>query len=370
MSIPARVVSAIRPQASAGVIASAAVVAAVFAATPFLLPDVSERLDVPLGTTGALSTAQVASFAIASFLAGRLLKPRRRLHYGGLILIAVSCAASAVVGTFPLLVATRVVSGLGLGTLTWIAWADATRFSRGIGEVAAVAPVTAAIASPVIGWLVERGGYQWVFAALAVAATTALVFRVDFGELPRIGRSISGSRSNRLLLLSMLLLTLGGSAVFVFAGATGTVLIDLSPVTMAFAFSINAIAGVAGTRVKSGSGRAGFWLAGAAVSALVIGNVASPPIFFAAMLLWGFSWWVVVPAVFQLLAARSLTPAERIGDAQALMAVGRVFGPILGGIAVAGESFGRLSVTGASVMFAGALIVVAVEMARRRADAV
>jgi DHA1 family inner membrane transport protein len=106
------------------------------------------------------------------------------------------------------------------------------------------------------------------------------------------------------------------------------------------------------------------------VSALVIGNVASPPIFFAAMLLWGFSWWVVVPAVFQLLAARSLTPAERIGDAQALMAVGRVFGPILGGIAVAGESFGRLSVTGASVMFAGALIVVAVEMARRRAHAV
>ncbi len=96
MSIPARVFSAVRPQASAGVIASAAVVAAVFAATPFLLPDVSDRLHVPLGVTGALSTAQVASFALASFLAGRLLKPRRRLHYGGLILIAVSCVASSV----------------------------------------------------------------------------------------------------------------------------------------------------------------------------------------------------------------------------------------------------------------------------------
>lgn len=369
MSIPARVISAVRPQASSGVIASAAVVAAVFAATPFLIPDVSNRLDVTLGATGALSTAQVASFAVASFLAGRLLKPRRRLHYGGLALIAVSCAASAIVGTFPWLVVTRVFSGLGLGTLTWIAWADATRFSRGIGEVAAVAPITAAVASPVIGWLVESGGYQWVFAALAAVAVFAMVFKVDFGDLPRIGRSISGSKTNRLLLLSMLFLTLGGSAVFVFAGATGTRLVGLTPVTVAFAFSLNAIAGVAGTRVRSRRGRAGFWLAGAALSALVVGNLGTPAFFFTAMLFWGFSWWVVVPAVFQLLAARSLTPAERIGDAQALMAVGRVFGPVIGGLAVTGERFGRLSVAGASIMFAGAVIVFTVEYSRHRASA-
>lgn len=77
MALPLRAIQAIRPQASPGVIAGAAIVAAVFAATPFLLPDVSERLRVPLGATGILSTAQVASFAVATLLAGRFLPSAR-----------------------------------------------------------------------------------------------------------------------------------------------------------------------------------------------------------------------------------------------------------------------------------------------------
>ena len=94
--------------------------------------------------------------------------------------------------TFPLLLGTRVVAGLGMGTLTWIAWAEATRFPRGIGDVAAVAPVTATIASPLIAWIIETGGFRWVFAALCLAALSATLLPVDFGDLPRIGRSMSG----------------------------------------------------------------------------------------------------------------------------------------------------------------------------------
>lgn len=368
MTLPTRVIQAVRPQASPGVIAGAAVVAAVFAATPFLLPDVADRLDITLGLTGLLSTAQVASFAVASFLAGRLFRPRRSLHYGGLILVAVACAASALVPNFALLVGTRVISGLGMGTLTWIAWADATRFSRGIGEVAAVAPITAALSSPVIGRLIESGGYPWVFAGLAAVALGAVPFRVDFGELPRVGRSMSRSKTNRMLLAAMLLLTLGGSAVFVFAGAIGASLIGISPVTLAWALSLNAIAGVAGTRITARPGKAGIWLAAAAFSALALGTVDSPISFFVALVVWGFAFWVVVPAVFHLLAARSLTPSERIGDAQALMAVGRVFGPVVGGVAVAGGNFARLSSVGALAMFISAGIVFVVEAARRRAS--
>ena len=342
-------------------------VAAVFAATPFLLPDVSARLDITLGLTGALSTAQVASFALASFLAGRLFKPRRRLHYGSLALIAISCGASALVTSFPILVSTRVASGIGMGILTWIAWADATRFSKGLGQVAAVAPITAAIASPIIGWLIGRGGYPWVFATLGLIAAIAMVFKVDFGDLPRIGRKMSSSKTNRVLLFAMLLLSLGGSAVFIFAAAVGEAVVGLSPVTIAFALSLNALAGVAGTRFNARRGKAGLWLAGAAFAALALGNLAEPIWFFVAMFVWGFSYWMVVPAVFRLLAARSLTPSERIGDAQALMAVGRVFGPVLGGVAVAGGDFSRLSGTGSIVMFCAAGIVFVVEAARRRA---
>lgn len=346
--------------------AGAALVACIFAATPFLLPDVSDRLRVPLGATGLLSTAQVASFAIASFLSGRLFRPRRRLHYGGILLISLACAASSLATTFGFLMATRVVAGIGMGTLTWIAWADATRFSRGLGEVAAVAPITAAIASPVLGWLTERGGYPWVFASLAIAGIVALLFQVDFGDLPKIGRQVSGSRSNRLLLVSLALLTLGGSAVFVFVGAIGTGLVGLSPVNVSWALSLNAIAGVAGTRVKARTGKAGFWLLGAVGAAFTLGTVGTPVVYVVAIIVWGFSYWVFVPAIIKLLAKKSLTPSERVGDAQALMAAGRIFGPIVGGIAIAGNNYQRLSITGASIMFAAAAIAIGVEWGRSR----
>lgn len=366
MALPLRAIQAIRPQASPGVIAGAALVAAVFAATPFLLPDVSERLEVPLGATGILSTAQVASFAVASFLAGRFFRPRRRLHYGGVAVLAVSCAASAMVSTFGLLVVTRVFAGVGMGILTWIAWADATRFSRGIGEVAAVAPITAAVASPGVAWLVDRGGYPLAFAALGILAAAMLAFRVDFADLPRVGRSVSKSRSNRLLLFAMLMLTVGGSGVFVFAAATGTAFVGLTPVNVAWALSLNALAGVVGTRINARPRTAGIWLLGTAIPALTLGNLASPLAYFAALALWGFSFWVVVPAAFRLLAERSLVPSERIGDAQAVMAVGRVFGPVIGGIAIAGEMYGRLSVVGAAFMLVAAAIITGIEVGRSR----
>jgi DHA1 family inner membrane transport protein len=164
----------------------------------------------------------------------------------------------------------------------------------------------------------------------------------------------------------MLMLTLGGSSVFVFAGAIAQDLIGISPVTLALALSLNAVAGVLGTRVTAKPGRAGIWLAAAGFSALSLGNSDRPVAFFVAMIVWGFGFWVVVPALFRLLAARSLAPSERVGDAQALMAVGRVLGPVVGGIAVAGDSFGRLSRVGALAMFVAAGIVFGVEAARRR----
>ncbi len=368
MTLPLRVIQAVRPHASAGVLAGAAVVAATFAATPFLLPDVSGRLGTPLGVTGLLSTAQVASFAVASFLAGRFLRPRRSLHYGSLALIAIACTSSAVVPNFPLLMATRVLAGIGMGTLTWIAWADATRHSTGIGEVAAVAPITAAIASPALGWITTKGGYPWVFAALSAVAVLSLVFKVDFGDLPRVGRTISESRSNRWLLFGLFLLTLGGSAVFVFSGAIGTEFVGLSAVTVAWALSLNAIAGVIGTRINSGPGKAGVWLLGAAGSAFVIGNVGLPLIFVVAITVWGFSYWVFVPAAIKLLAEKSITPTERVGDAQALMALGRVFGPVVGGVAIAGANFGRLSIVGGTIMMVSAAIAVGVEWGRKATE--
>jgi predicted MFS family arabinose efflux permease len=239
--------------------AGAAVVAATFAATPFLLPDVSTRLGVGIGATGLLSVAQVGSFAGASFFAGRLFRPRRRLHYGSLVLVAIASVGSALATDFGLLLGMRVLAGLGMGTITWIAWADATRFTRGLGDVAAVAPVTAAVASPILGALVETGGYPLVFVSVGAVALLAMLLPVDFGDLPRIGRDVSGSRSNRVLLAALAVLSVGGSAVFIFTAAAAQEIHGLSPVAVSWALSLNAIAGVAATRRRARVAAPGNW---------------------------------------------------------------------------------------------------------------
>ena len=366
MTLPTRAIQAVRPEASLGVMGGAAVVAATFAATPFLLPDISSAMDIPLGTTGLLSTAQVASFAVASFLAGRLFRPRRRLHYGSLAVVAAATLMSALATNFPLLLSTRVAAGFGLGTLTWLAWAEATRFTRGLGDIAAVAPLTAAISSPAIGWLTELGGYQWVFGLLVAVTGAAAFLKVDFGDLPRIGRSVSRSHSNRFLLLALLLLSLGGSSVFVFTGAMAIGLQGLTPVSLSWALSINAITGVIATRSKAKRGSAWVWILGTAVSALVIGSFMSASLFFVALALWGFAFWMAVPEIMRLMTERSSHPSERMGDAQAAMAVGRIGGPLLGGAALALGEFGMLSLTGSMVMVMAAIIVGVVESYRMR----
>ncbi|MGD2042357.1 MAG: MFS transporter [Acidimicrobiia bacterium] len=366
MTLPARVVQAVRPQASAGVMAGAAVVAATFSATPLLLPDIAAELGLDIGATGLLSTAQVGSFALASFFAGRLFRPRRRFHYGGLLLVALGTLGSALSPNFAILLGTRVIAGVGMGTLTWIAWADATRFPRGLGDVAAVAPLTATIATPVIGWLTETGSYPLVFGVLAGLAVLATLLKVDFGDLPRVGRHVSGSRSNVVLLGALLILSVGGSSVFIFSGAAALEVQGITPLTVSWALSLNALTGVIATRTQARRGTAWVWLVGTAGSALVIGTVVSAPLFFLALAVWGFAFWMAVPAVLRLITERSIHPSERMGDAQAAMATGRVFGPILGGFALGAGQFTRLSITGASIMGVAAMIVAGVEWYRRR----
>jgi predicted MFS family arabinose efflux permease len=366
MTLPTRLIQSVRPHASAGLLGGAAVVAAVFAASPFLLPDVSTRLGVPLAVTGLLSTFQVATFAVAAFLAGRLFRPSRMFHFLGLALVAMACFAAALTTDFAVLLATRLLSGLGLGLLTWIAWAEAMRFRTGLFEVAAVAPFTAVIASPVWGWLIGLGGYRLIFAVLGVVALAAYLLPVDFGDLPRIGRSVSGSKSNRLLLVALLVTSMGGSAVFIFSAAAGVEVHGLTPLAVSWGLSINALTGFLATRLRATTRRAGIWMGFTALSALVLGTVGSPWVFFTVMVVWGFAFWMAIPAVFILLADKSLTPSERVGDAQAMMALGRVAGPILGGIALGAGQFERLSLVGGVVMIMAAAGVATVARYRSR----
>jgi predicted MFS family arabinose efflux permease len=108
-----------------------------------------------------------------------------------------------------------------------------------------------------------------------------------------------------------------------------------------------------------------FWvfMMAAAAAAVVFGE--SPPLFFVGITLWGFSFWMSTPPILRAIAAWSLAPEERVGDAQSTMAVGRAAGPAIGSILVGSGQFGALGWFAVSGLTVSGLIVLAVRIYRR-----
>jgi DHA1 family inner membrane transport protein len=264
------------------------------------------------------------------------------------------------------MLAFQLAAGIGLGLLTWLSWAEATRHRAGIADVAAIGPLATVLGAPALAGVGSLAGYRGIFLLEAGLALATLWIDAHYGELPVIGRNVSDSRTNRILLLALFGMTMSGSSIFVFAAAAGTEVAHLSRSTVSIAFSLNALVGVVANRFAARRGTAGLWLLTGAVAAAAIGTVGAGLVYLVAMTAWGFVWWMGVPAVFRLLAERSLTPAERVGDAQSLMALGRVFGPLMGGAILGHGNFGRLSITAALGLTMASLLVLTVEVARHR----
>ena len=96
------------------------------------------------------------------------------------------------------------------------------------------------------------------------------------------------------------------------------------------------------------------------IAAVVVGTLHEPIAFWLAMITWGFSFWMGIPGAFSLLAERSAYPDERAGDAQAVMAGGRVIGPLIGGVLYE-FSPAALGIGAGSVMVAAALLLLYTE---------
>jgi len=129
-------------------------------------------------------------------------------------------------------------------------------------------------------------------------------------------------------------------------------------------FSGNALAGIPSARWTGRRGPAGVWFLMTALCALVMAASRNPLVFGGALVGWGFVFFMGTPAAFNLLASRSNYPEERAGDAQAVMALGRVFGPIMGGALLAAGSASTLGVVAAAVMALGACLLLFVDRQR------
>lgn len=367
MSVPVRLLAAVRPTVSTALLLAIATSTVVFSATPFFLPAVAEEFSVGVGAAGLMSTTQLAGFVIASWVGGRFLRPVRSVFVVGTIIGVAANLASAVAPTFGMLAILRFASGLSLGLAAWIAWQAAFGDADRSGDVAVVGPLVGVVSSPLIALTLEAAGLRWLFVALAVVTAVPLLFVAD---VPRIDRlrphrtRHAPTRAARAILVALCFLTLGGSAVFVYAAAIGVELDGLTPLTVSLLFSGNALAGIPSARWTGRRGPAGLWFVLTAVCALTIAVSRSGVLFGVAMVGWGFVFFMGVPAAFSLLAARSVFPEERAGDAQAVMALGRVFGPMLGGALYAAGSTTTLGVAAATVMAVGAALLLYVDRQR------
>ncbi|MDR9450205.1 MAG: hypothetical protein RI637_03205 [Acidimicrobiia bacterium] len=357
MFAPARLVYALRPKAPIGILIAAAAVQVLFGATPFLIPEVADRYGVTEGLAAGISVAQVGAFAVANLALPRWLAPTGQVMRWAAVALVVANAASALPDQFWLLVSIRALAGFAGGALTWVVWADAMRNPRSLAGVSSAGPVTALISAPMLS-AVAGFGDRAVYLALAVVALPAVFIRTDTGTKEKGPGSVSGSRSNRVLLLALLVLTFFGSSVFVFVAVAAREALGLSPFAVSFSYSLNAAAGLLGARLASRHRRPGWWLLSAGPAVYLAGAGGQVWLVFIGMAWWGFAFWMGLPGVMQMLAARSLAPDERAGDAQALMAFGRAAGPVLGGGLVDAGAFATLAVVaGVGTAVVGGMVI-------------
>lgn len=363
MFAPIRSLTAVGRGAAPALLASAAVVTFMFSATPFLIPEVADRLDIGHGQAGLLSVVQVGAFAIANVVLPRIIQPSARVFRGAVGLMALADLASVVVPGFAALLGTRVLSGAAAGALTWLAWATAMQSKTALSSMSAVGPIAALISAPVLGLAIAWGD-RLVFGLLALSVLPLAFIPLPVFEARSRPGERSGSRSNRVLLAALFLLTCAGASLFVFEALVAVEEFGMTPFAASLAFSLNAGAGFFGARLATWHRRPGIWLATTGPAALLTVLGGSPLWFYVGMAWWGFAFWAGLPGVLEMLAARSLRPDERAGDAQGLMAFGRSLGPGLGGVLVDAGSLAGLAVAAGIGLTLSGVVVVGVEEGR------
>lgn len=366
---PVRLSLATRFSAPPALVWGVVCVTTLFAATPFVIGEVADKFDVSVGAAATISVVQVGAFAVVNLGLSRIRPdPARMLRPAGWALLVANLFA-AFAPNFELLLVTRLLGGIGAGVITWVAWIGAMRVPRAIGSVASAGPVAALIAAPLTAYTATFG-VSASYLLLAGVTIPLLLLDVPVDSAPIIdtnGRS--ASRSNRVLLAAMMLLTMSGAALFVFEAEAAREVLGLSTVGASLGFSVNAAGGILGARLAGRHKRPGVWLLTAGPAAYLTIGLGNAFGFYFGMAWWGFAFWMGVPGVLKMLSERSLEPGERAGDAQGYMAIGRAIAPGIGGFFVDAGSFVGLAAASAVGLSMAGGTVMGVQEGRERLPA-
>jgi MFS family permease len=323
------------------------------------LPSVAHGLHVSNGTTAVVLSAYFIAYALALLPAGSLVDRfgARRLALAGLALFALGAAAGAAAPTMGVLIASRVVQGLGAGLVSPAALAGAVsgfpaaRRGAALGIWGASAGISNLL-GPVLGGLLTVGlGWRadwWALVPLAVLAAAAIL-----RELPPTvhGEETSHPVLNRTVLDASFVAALTFAVMigcFYLAEqylqrAAGFSALGASAVLVVVALLVGVAAPLAGRLVDEHGERvpavAGF--VGAAIGLVVLGIPGMPldsPVTLIPLIPVGLGLGMLFVPTSR--AALNATPLSAHGRTSAVLSVGRLIGAAVGaglaGAALAG----------------------------------
>jgi MFS family permease len=169
------------------------------------LPSVARSLHVSSSSTALVLSAYFAAYAIILFPGGRLVDRfgARGIALAGLAVFAVGAAAGAVVSSLGLLVATRVVQGVGAGLVSPAALAGAVSgfpaerrgtalgiWGASAGAANLLGPLLGGVLTVALGWRAD----WWALVPLALLAAWAVA-----SHLPLIVHEVGEAGRQRVL---------------------------------------------------------------------------------------------------------------------------------------------------------------------------
>jgi DHA1 family inner membrane transport protein len=270
-----------------------------------MLGELSAGLGVTIRDAGLLITFGAVMLCIGSPLSAWLTSriERRTLLVATLAVFAVTNAASALVSSYAMLLALRLVM-LAIGALytpqaagTASLIVPAEKRGSTIAYIFLGWSLAAAVGLPLITFVASRYGFRAAYGAIAVAACLSCVLlawrlpggllgeRVDLKTWASLGR-------NRMILLLLLVTTLqmsGQFVVFTFMGPLLTRLTGAGPDAVGLVFAIYGVCGFIGIAVATRI--VDSW--GAYKSSLL----------FTSLLLAGVTGWALTAGIYPLMAA-------------------------------------------------------------------
>jgi multidrug resistance protein len=359
-----------------------------------VLPAIADDLHEPISSVGLVASAYGLPVAILSPVFGPL-SDRRGRRFAlllGLTIFVLAALACAVAPTLPVLLAARVINGVGSAILMPAAFAaagdlpDEDARGRAIGLLSTAFPLSNVLGLPVGALATSVGGWRAPFALIAVVAIVAIVGvatsrqvssvrTADRGYAAKFGRVLVDRKALAVMSVTMVWFA-GAIGLFIYMGEFFHETYGVPTEQAGLTYVVVGVVGVVAARSSGtvieriGARRTvllGLTLFGSAVAVLpqVTGAL---PLALAVFAVWAFGTWFGVPAMQTIVAGLSDTArGTMLAFNGSALNLGGVIGPIISGQIVDAAGFQAAGLW--SAFLAAVATSIAWFVLPRRADA-